>query len=60
MSTDTGTNVTKVHGANSIQVFILMCCTNSQTANYRYSTNKQNNNNKDKMLITTYKKNNFN
>jgi hypothetical protein len=33
-----------------------MCCTNSQTANYRYSTNKQNNNNKNKMLITTYRR----
>jgi hypothetical protein len=45
---------------NSIQFFILMCCTNSQMANYRYSTNKQNNNNKDKVLVTTSQKTNFN
>jgi hypothetical protein len=43
----------ELNNNNSIQFFNLMCCTNSQTANYRYSTNKQNNNNKDKMLITT-------
>jgi hypothetical protein len=30
-----------------------MCCTNSQTANYRYSTNKKN---KEKVLITTSQK----
>jgi hypothetical protein len=30
---------------NLIQFFILMCCTNSQMANYRYSTKEENNNN---------------
>jgi hypothetical protein len=37
-----------------------MCCTKSQMANYRYSTTKQNNNNEDKVLITTSQKTNFN
>jgi hypothetical protein len=48
------------YSGNSIQFLILMCCTNNQMANYRYSTNKQNNNNKVKVLITTSQKTNFN
>jgi hypothetical protein len=33
---------------NSIQFYILICCTNSQMVNYRDSTNKTNKNNKEK------------
>jgi hypothetical protein len=35
-------NLFSSESLNYIQFFILMCCTNSQMANYRYSTNKNN------------------